>query len=204
VYRQLICSRTYDIAVSERQKGRRCKGGVVLKKRILAVSMALIVGFATMFIFGSGISQAQPGGADDPLVTRSYVDARFDELLRMIIRDPGTGQPDLGNQNIIDQIVDMVVSQINQESSLHTPVFVNSGGLVIGAEGTEIILRSGSATGHVPGQNGIVNITAGTEISHGSPIPVNHMLIVPRDDGRGVRTTSNSWFIIKGDFNVFR
>ena len=37
---------------------------------------------------------------------------------------------------------------------------------------------------------------------NGNTIENNNLLIVPRDDGRGVKTTEDSWFIIKGEYKI--
>ncbi len=85
----------------------------------------------------------------------------------------------------------------------YVPVELQNGQVLIGDEGTEIILRSGSAVSYVNSENGIINASNGEEYMEGVNIPKNNMLIVPRNDGRGVRATSNStWFIVKGGYTI--
>jgi len=74
---------------------------------------------------------------------------------------------------------------------------------IIGGEGTEIILRGGQATAFTSGPDGLVNVTFGTELFGGESIPANHLLIVPRADGRGVNVHSaEAWFIIRGEYTI--
>ena len=153
-------------------------------------------------VFGANLIYAQPGGADDPLVTRSYVEARHNELLQLIFsREPG------GTQHSTEQIVGLVVAELmpllNQVSAeTFVPVFLPAGQILYGDEGSEIILRSGQARGNAPGENGIVNITTGSEIFHNDPVEINNLLIIPRTDGRGVFAVQDSWFIVRGGFDI--
>lgn len=83
-----------------------------------------------------------------------------------------------------------------------TFVLVNAvrGALLEGGAGTEIILRAGTATavGAGPG-SGLVNITNGTNLDTGTVLARNHLLLVPRADGRGARVTSaTAVFMVRG------
>ncbi|MCL2699272.1 MAG: hypothetical protein FWE68_03080 [Defluviitaleaceae bacterium] len=147
----------------------------ILLAAALAIVMILTVG-------------ATPGGVDDPLVSRSYVDDRFNQLLTVLAALSDGG----------------VISQPNESApaAAYAPVSVLRGQMLIGGEGAEIILRSGRAVGFVPVANGIVNITTGAEIFDGDEIHRNNMLIIPRDDGRGVLVTDDAWFLVKGEYSI--
>jgi len=137
-----------------------------------------IFGIGLAFIAGglfltNTLQGAVSGGQGDPVVTRSYVDMRINEALQHV-----------------------------QAGDVFTPVFVSAGNIVLAAEGTEIILRSGTATAHVPGPDGIVNITSGQDMPHGAAISRNNLLIIPREDGRGIAATTDAWFIIKGGYTI--
>jgi len=130
-----------------------------------------------------------PGSTEDPLVSKSYVDDKFNQVLTVLSSlnnaPPTTQQPNQASP-----------------SASYTPVNVKMGQVLIGGEGTEIILRSGKALGHCPGENGLVNITTGTEVFSGIQISQNHMLIVPRNDGRGALVLEDAWFLVKGDYSI--
>jgi len=162
------------------------------KMYILGIGLAFIAGG---LIFGSNILSANPGGAEDPLVTRSYVEMRIGEALQQ-----ATAQ-----QVNTDAILNEVLANIGGLSGntmSFSPVHVNAGQTILAGEGTEIILRSGNATAHVPGPDGVVNASAGLDLDHGHPISRNHLIIIPREDGRGIRATTDAWFIIRGDFTI--
>ncbi|MDR1532741.1 MAG: hypothetical protein LBS62_11285 [Clostridiales bacterium] len=143
----------------------------------------------------TGAATVQPGSAEDPVVSKSYVDEQINRLAQLI----NTAPPDTVPSPAPAQSPAL-------PAPAFTPVEAAEGQIVIGHEGTEIILRSGSALGYAGGSsseaNGLVDMTDGTEISHGDIIFTNHLIIVPRYDGRGVRATTNAWFIIRGGYEL--
>lgn len=141
----------------------------------------------------------QPGSAEDPLISRSYLEERLasfgtsnninvsDEVLNLIVRD----------------VTNAIISQMpNSNGHIYTPVNALVGQVIIGDEGTEIILRSGGALVYTEVNNGLVNVTTGEELLNGDRIELNHNIIVPRNDGRGLLVTNESWFIIKGGYTI--
>jgi hypothetical protein len=87
-----------------------------------------------------------------------------------------------------------------------TFVLVNAtrGAFLEGGAGTEIILRAGTAAavGSAPG-SGLVNITNGTNLDTGTVLTRNHLLLVPRADGRGARITSaTAVFMVRGPYQL--
>lgn len=80
-------------------------------------------------------------------------------------------------------------------------VYLTKGQTIVGS--SEFILRSGSAVSTCPGINGITDITDGIDLTDGMEIPWNHLLLVPRDDGRGITVTSNEAYIMaRGQYTV--
>ena len=89
----------------------------------------------------------------------------------------GSGDP-LVSQSYVDQYVQWKVVELEE------------GQVLKGQAGLELIVRRGQALVVDPVGNGIPDLTSGTDISAGSSVPVNHLLLIPREDGRGIRTTS--------------
>lgn len=178
-----------------------------MKKKLLTtviITVAIAGGITINNIFASS---ATPGGSSDPLVSKSYVDAKFNELAELIKNGNGGGAIISGMTE--DQILAGVMDQLEiyyagvlTDSGKYVPVFAETGQIILGGEGTEIILRSGSAKGYIAGSNGIVNASDGTEIFNNDNIKINNLLIIPREDGRGVAVQTDAWFIIKGDYTV--
>ncbi|MFI3230036.1 MAG: hypothetical protein R3Y29_00600 [bacterium] len=133
----------------------------------------------------------QAGSAEDPLVTKSYVDAEIKKALEDII--------------IGDIVLEDIIGDIKIDNNFNSfvPVLVEANQAILGKEGTEIILRSGSGVSIVPeGVSEIANITAGKNVFNNETVETNHLLIISRDDGRGVKVSVNSWFLVKGDYVI--
>ena len=181
-----------------------------MKKKLIGaalVALALAGGLTVNSLLAAGT----PGSTEDPLVSQSYVDDKINELILMMKSQSGSGSSfGLGTGTMSEnEILAGVMAQLESyyPDSLggggkYTPVFAGKGQTVIGGEGTEIILRSGGAKGYILGANGIVNITDGSEIFHGTEVKANNLLIVPRDDGRGLSITADAWLLIKGSYEL--
>ena len=139
--------------------------------------------FGGMFL-GSASTQAEPGTPTDPIVTQSYVH-RF-------VADAIAGL----------NVPTATAPAAPAESAVFTPIHVMAGHVLLGNEGTEIILRSGQAMANVPGTDGLTNLTIGADMAHGTSISANHLLVVPRRDGRGIWALSDAWMLVKGDFEI--
>ena len=144
---------------------------------------------------------AAPGDQPDPLVAMSILDdringvnARIDQL-SAIIQAMQNGRPTDYNTSTDGQPTGGAAS--------YTPVSASAGQIILGGEGMEIILRSGSAAALCPGTNGLSDLTAGTDIPDGMALAQNHLLIVPRADGRGVKVLTDAWFLIKGGYSIY-
>jgi hypothetical protein len=74
-----------------------------------------------------------------------------------------------------------------------------AGQIIIFDEGAEFILRGGRGTA-VTGVDGILNVTAGVDVTNGTEISLNHLMMIPRTDGRGVHFHTESWIMVRGDY----
>jgi hypothetical protein len=81
---------------------------------------------------------------------------------------------------------------------------IHIGTNLIGDAGTEIILRySSSSTNAITSDlGGLSDITAGVDLANGEAIPKNHLLIIPRSDGRGVSVNEYAIFMVRGSYTV--
>jgi hypothetical protein len=114
-----------------------------------------------------------PGSEGDPVVTKSYVDSQIAQ-----IKGSGTA------------------------SNSYTVVQVGAGQKLLGKSGTEIILRSGEATAIDNGANGVSDMTAGKDLMTGQIIGQNHLLLVPKDDGRGVQAITDLYVMVRGSYSI--
>lgn len=132
---------------------------------------------------------ATPGDGNDPIVTLSYI-----------------------NDTVIPQLkeyVDNKFSSASQQntasgssSSSYNLVNVKSGQKIIGGEGTEFVLRMGSATIIATENGGVADLTSGLDLQNGSAVPANHNLLSPKNDSRGIHMSTDGIILIKGTYTV--
>ena len=212
-------------------------------KAILGLSL-LVTTLAIMYFVPA---LAQPGDANDPLVTRSFVESRIssviDEIndLRNVINNiaPGSvhspegagGSLSPADRNALFeeflQYFDVIYGEMlrsaaanynpslppDSSPNINIPELgsgdvvpfrierIAVGSTLIAHEGAEFIVRSGMATA-VTGPNGMVDITAGRDVMNGEQISHNHLLLVPRTDGRGFLANTDVYVMIKGGFDI--
>lgn len=151
--------------------------------------------FLAVSIIATGVAFANnAGSSEDPLVAKSYVDDKIDQVLDVINKTISTSQNTNPNPS--------VSSNVQVSGNSFKPVLVEVGQTIYGKEGTEMILRSGKGNAVVPGAEGIANITNGLELKNKSIVTKNHLIIIPRDDKRGVKVTEKAWFLVKGDYEI--
>lgn len=124
----------------------------------------------------------EPGSSEDPLVTLSYVEQRISQL-----------------RTYIDQ---QIRSNPSSGGATFQVVNLQAGQTLVAGQGTEIILRSGRATAIDSPHGGLSDVTAGRDIRKGQPVPQNHLLIIPRADGRGARSETATVFMIRGSYSI--
>lgn len=87
----------------------------------------------------------------------------------------------------------------------YTVLHVMQGTVVNASAACDIMLRAGDAVAVVPesAQGNLSDYTIGTEIADGEEIPLNHMILIARGDGRGVRVVSGEAYImIRGAYTI--
>ncbi|NLG86479.1 MAG: hypothetical protein GX489_04600 [Firmicutes bacterium] len=104
--------------------------------------------------------------------------------------DPGTEEDPLVAKSYVDRLVRLQVVELE------------AGQVLRGEAGTEMVLRSGRAAAVVTAQGGISDLTAGQDIQHGETVPTNHLLLVPRSDGRGLKALTEVVVLVRGGVTV--
>lgn len=154
-----------------------------------AIGCGVVVG-TMLTAMASGIPTAgQPGSAEDPVVTKSYVD----EQIRNALNGDPVGQSQQPPSN-----------QASGTASVpYAVVKLQAGHTLIGEMGTEFIVRTGQAYIHSSPENGIADVTDGVDLANDTLIPKNHLLMVPRE-GRGVKVKADYpndvYVTIKGNY----
>lgn len=107
---------------------------------------------------------------------------------------PGTEADPLITKSYIESVV--------YPATRFQVVNVPAGKSVICSAGTEMILRMGTCSVIGNEKGGISDVTMGYDLADGIVVQGNHLLIAPLNDGRGVRTSTDCIFMIKGGYEV--
>lgn len=157
-------------------------------------TMALTLGIGIAIgQVGLANTPSTPGSADDPIVSKSYVDQKIAELKGTIPAPAPTPTPT------------PAPVQTTPVLGIDTfkPIKLTAGQTLLGGEGTEIIVRGpGQAVALAPGANGISDITGGLDIPNGQALVPNHMLLIPRNDGRGIKAEGETYIMVRGTYTL--
>lgn len=128
---------------------------------------------------GAGVG-SQPGTADDPVVTKSYVDQQIQKALTggTVIAPVATATPSPSS-------APTATTNPTTSSNESVIVDVKPGQTLIASAGAEFIVRAGKAIIYSQDANGVADLTDGKDLANGVAAPTNHLLSFPRD-GRGI------------------
>ncbi|ASS73900.1 hypothetical protein CIG75_02190 [Tumebacillus algifaecis] len=166
-----------------------------MKRRIAFFgTMALTLAVGVMIgQIGKADSGSTPGSAEDPIVTKSYVDSKIASL-GSGGGNPGGGTPGGnpgGSTTPISGVDTFKVIQLKTGQTLK------------GGEGTEIIVRSGSVTAIASSSGGLSDVSNSADLAEGAQVPANHLILVPRADGRGIKAVANDPYImVRGTYTI--
>ncbi|MDT3428026.1 hypothetical protein J2Z22_003616 [Paenibacillus forsythiae] len=122
----------------------------------------------------------QPGTADDPVVTKSYVDQQIQKALQ-----GGTIKAPTPTSTPAPAATQAPASPNPASSNEAVIVDVKPGQTLLASAGTEFIVRAGKAVIYSQDTSGAADLTDGKDLANGQAAPANHLLSFPRD-GRGV------------------
>lgn len=178
-----------------------------VKQAVAAAAAALSLMAVGFWAGHAAASGNTPGSAGDPLVSKSYVE----ELIHDLQNGWKSQIAGLAEKTYVDQKIAQVSQQtgsnvadkayVDQRMAFEV-VNLPAGHRIIGSAGTEIVLRGGKAIAIASQQGGLLDVTAGTDIFQGISIPANHLLAVPRDDGRGLFATADAILMVKGGYTI--
>jgi hypothetical protein len=159
---------------------------------IAGAAMALIVGTLST----GAAAPAEPGSTNDPLVTKSYVEQVKSELLSKISSIPAAPS---GGSNMPP------ADNAQPSSGKIATVKLESGQEIIGYSGTEFIVRSGKVTALTQEGKGysLPDITTGTDLLKDEKVSLNHLILMPRDDGRGLNVVQGpAYIMVRGAYKI--
>lgn len=159
-------------------------------------------------------SSGQPGTADDPVVTKSYVDQKIAQAIKGGVSASNTSSKTTSsNAPASNATSNTTASGTSGAGKTSTPeqtddlkvVDVKPGQKLIAKAGSEFILRNGYAVVYSMDASGAIDITSGTEIVHNQAVEKNHLLSFPRE-GRGIQVKEGQKFglvvMVRGGYTV--
>lgn len=170
------------------------------KTIITALLLTVVVAVGAYAVCGDGSLDL----TSDPLVSLSYLNEVFWPKIEQAIADAGIGgshRDDTSSADEIEPLPPTETSAGNEYEVLH----LIEGDIVLAETPCEIILRSGSATAHLSGnESGIADLTSGGELYEGDELSANHLLLIPRGgDGRGfVVTSAELYIMVRGGYSI--
>ncbi len=133
--------------------------------------------FAIVLIFAAVLTVTALASGDDPVISLSYLNEIFMPKVEKKIEENASG-------------------------NVFSVVTVEEGDTFSAGAGCEFILRGGEATVIASKNGGLSDTTDGVDLPQDTPVPANHLLIVPRDDGRGFEAVSDVIIMVKGAYEI--
>jgi len=135
----------------------------------------IIIALSGIIVFAAGLivgaqTTGEAGSVEDPLITKSYLDMRLEDF-------DGTGN-----------------------SSSYKKVTLAKGKVLIGKEGTEIMLYQGNGVAYSTSK-GIVNVTVGELVENGITLGKYCVYLSP-DSESGIKAESDVVLFVKGAFST--
>ena len=112
---------------------------------------------------------------------------------------PGSDSDPLVSKSFVEKYVQ---DFIKDSSGDWQTVQLSSGKVLSCGSGAEFVVRSGKAVTVDSTGNGIPDLTDGISVMAGQTVAKNHLFLVPRSDGRGVKAVGTVWIMYKGAIDV--
>ena len=115
-------------------------------------------------------------------------------VIGAIAAEPGTDGDPLVTRSYVENVV--------YPATRFKVVEVKQGQSLILGEGSEAILRMGTATVIGTQKGGLSDVTMGFDLVDGTAIQGNHLLIAPLNDGRGIKAHAYCLIMVKGSYTI--
>lgn len=174
------------------------------KRHKILLAVALLS--ATSLYGSDGLmrNKSQIGTKADPVVTKSYVEKRISQLSNLGGSTNNSAQLLTKIEAQEKQIAELLerMENLETEKSTFEIVAVPAGKIIYGKQGSEMIIRSGEGRIIASNAGGVQDVTDGIDLSGGSIAPKNNLLIVPREDGRGIEAIKPMVIMVRGGYTI--
>ena len=176
-----------------------------MKKKLILFTTSIAVLFCGASII-YGEDNVAMGSKDDPIVTLKYVESRIEQVKYYIDQNLEIFKQE--NEELKKSIENSSTTPTTDSNeSVQAPgvfkvIQVAAGQKLICGESAEIIWRSGKASAIGSENGGLTDVTIGKNLATGDEVVSNHLIIIPRDDGRGMNVEVDSYLMIKGSYRI--
>ena len=146
---------------------------------------------------------ANAGGANDPLVTLSYLNSTFTKQVQTMV-DQAVSQRKTEMEQALDKLITGQGGQTTPSGSgsAFSVVTLTQGQTLVGDVGCEVMLRVGTATCGTTDSVGLIDTTAGTNLGNGGALVTNHLYMVTIST-RSVKATSGTVkVLVRGPYTI--
>lgn len=175
-------------------------------KKVILWAATIIFVMTALFSIALAAA-ANPGSDTDPLITSSYLDKKIAEISASIQTAVKNLEAKIEQNNSNLAIMDKKVEAIGKQTggsggAIYEVINLPAGKKLIGENSTEIILRSGKGNIFSSNTAGLSDVTSGYDVTPGAFVERNHLLIVPRTDGRGIKAQTVCVLMVKGAYTI--
>lgn len=156
-----------------------------LLSKTITIFCTILIALSTLYAFAD---------SDDPLVSLSYLEKIFKPAFKTELKNELKSE--------LSTSTSKNENDVTSKDEKFVVAVVPEGKLFIGDEGCEVILRSGNAVSVVSQNGGLCDVTSGVDIGADTYIPLNHHIIIPRDDKRGFNAKTEVIIMVKGSYNI--
>lgn len=149
---------------------------------MLVVVIAMLTGVAVYAVTNYGTTS-------DPLVTASY--------LRDVVQPTMMDQYQSALNSAVDAAETRFSNELSSAAGSYQTVTLAAGQTLNGGAGTEVLLRSGSATA----SSALTDSTAGSTLGAGGSLTANHLYFV-QTDGAAVRAANAVTLMVRGGYSI--
>ena len=134
---------------------------------------------------------ATAGGADDPLITKSYLDGPFLERVQAMVE-----------QAVAERKTELEDVLSQGGGNVFKVVTLSQGQVLEGDVGCEVMLRIGTASCGSPDSVGLIDTTDGTILGDGKALVTNHLYMVTIKTRTVTATSSTVKVLVRGPYTV--
>ncbi len=166
-----------------------------MNKKFKIVAAVAVLSVTSLYAADSKI-----GTDEDPLVTKSYVDKQI------ALANSGASSDLearlLAQEDLINVLLQEIASLKEAGSSSFEIVNVPAGSVIYGKQSSELIIRSGEGNIIASSAGGVQDLTDGVDLAGGVKAPNNNLLLVPREDGRGIMANKTMVVMVRGGYTI--